>query len=53
MKNNEIEKPMPQDNTRYIKVHVNDEMKKSWDFCHVGRLDVEFTGKRCLKMDMN
>ena len=30
MKNNEIEKPMPQDNTRYIKVHVNDEMKKSF-----------------------
>ena len=30
MKNNEIEKPMPEDKTRYIKVHVNEEMKKSF-----------------------
>ena len=26
----EIEKPMPEDKTRYIKVHVNEEMKKSF-----------------------
>lgn len=30
MKNNEIEKPIPEDKTRYIKVHVNEEMKKSF-----------------------
>ena len=35
------------------KLYDKTEMIKSRDFCHVGRLDVEFTGKRCLKMDMN
>lgn len=30
MKNIETEKPMPEDKTRYIKVHVNEEMKKSF-----------------------